>query len=96
MHALSTSAVALALFLVAATARAEPPPDAGVDPLFISATDYHLQSTSPLINAGTASNAPATDYDGDARVAAAGRERHQHVLDLGDEVARRQLAQGTA
>ncbi len=38
-----------------------------VDPLFVSMTDFHLQNGSPAINAGTASGAPATDFDGDAR-----------------------------
>jgi hypothetical protein len=42
------------------------------DPLFVSYTgdqtgDYHLQSTSPAINAGTISGAPTTDFDGNAR-----------------------------
>ncbi len=47
------------------------------DPLFVSqpafaaapttAGDLHLQAGSPAIDAGTASGAPATDFDGDAR-----------------------------
>ncbi|RMD99419.1 MAG: hypothetical protein D6816_14955, partial [Bacteroidetes bacterium] len=40
-------------------------------PLYTSAPtntgDYHLRLSSPAINAGTATGAPATDYDGDAR-----------------------------
>ena len=38
-----------------------------VDPLFVSATNLHLQACSPAIDAGTATGAPATDFDGDAR-----------------------------
>ena len=38
------------------------------NPLFVSAgSDFHLQSTSPAIDAGTASGAPAYDYDGNPR-----------------------------
>src|SRR5207244_3554147 len=42
------------------------------NPLFVNYTgtttgDYHLQSSSPAINAGTSSNAPTTDYDGNSR-----------------------------
>ncbi len=40
-----------------------------VDPLFHSATDFHLQATSPCLSAGTASGAPATDKDGTVRPA---------------------------
>jgi parallel beta-helix repeat protein len=36
-------------------------------PLFVSNSDYHLTSSSPCINAGTSSNTPNTDIDGDAR-----------------------------
>lgn len=42
------------------------------DPKFVSATDYHLQSTSPAINKGSSLNAPTTDYDGKARPQGAG------------------------
>jgi|GEM_PF-2193901 len=42
------------------------------DPLFVNATggDFHLQPTSPCINAGTnaAANLPATDFEGDTRI----------------------------
>jgi hypothetical protein len=38
-----------------------------VDPLFVNATDLHLQGCSPAIDAGTSSGAPATDLDGNAR-----------------------------
>lgn len=42
------------------------------NPQFINYTgdttgDYHLQSTSPAINAGTTQDAPATDFDGNTR-----------------------------
>ncbi len=42
------------------------------DPLFVNATgtltgDYHLQTPSPARNAGTASGAAATDFDGSSR-----------------------------
>ena len=41
-----------------------------VDPLFVSADDYHLQSSSPLIGAGTYLNGitPEYDFDGDLRL----------------------------
>jgi hypothetical protein len=40
-----------------------------VDPLFVNAPggNLHLQMCSPAENAGTATGAPATDYDGDVR-----------------------------
>jgi hypothetical protein len=44
----------------------------GTDPLFVSATDLHLQSCSPAKDAGTAAGAPATDFDGNARPQGAG------------------------
>jgi hypothetical protein len=39
------------------------------DPLFVDAAngDYHLQATSPAINAGDNANAPAVDRDGNTR-----------------------------
>ena len=37
------------------------------DPLFVNATDLHLQDCSPAIDAGTAAGAPANDLDGNAR-----------------------------
>ena len=37
------------------------------DPLFVSASDLHLQSTSPCLAAGTATGAPTTDIAGTAR-----------------------------
>lgn len=38
-----------------------------VDPLFISATDLHLQNTSPMVNMGTAIAGITTDIDGQTR-----------------------------
>jgi hypothetical protein len=45
------------------------PNDVSVDPLFRhpAGDDYHLCAGSPLIDAGTNQDAPATDVDGDAR-----------------------------
>ncbi len=40
-----------------------------VDPLFVSATDLHLQAGSPMINAGTPLAEVTTDIDGDPRSA---------------------------
>ena len=44
------------------------------DPLFVNAAggDLHLLPGSPAIDAGTATGAPATDFDGDARPLGAG------------------------
>jgi uncharacterized repeat protein (TIGR01451 family) len=43
--------------------------DISADPLFAnpSGDDYHLQGGSPCIDAGTSSNAPTTDFEGDPR-----------------------------
>ena len=43
--------------------------DISADPLFVnqSGGDYHLQTGSPCIDAGTSSNAPNTDFEGDPR-----------------------------
>jgi predicted outer membrane repeat protein len=52
------------------------------DPLFVNASagDFHLTSTSPCINAGTTTNAPEDDIDGDQRPIGSG-------IDIGvDEV----------
>ena len=45
-----------------------------VDPLFFNSAsgDYHLLSNSPVIDKGTSSGAPSTDFDGDARAMGAG------------------------
>jgi S-layer family protein/all-beta uncharacterized protein len=40
-----------------------------VDPVFVSSTDLHLQSTSPILSMGTAIGIVATDYDNDPRPA---------------------------
>lgn len=44
------------------------------DPLFFDSArgDYHLLSNSPLIDKGTSSGAPSTDFEGDARPMGAG------------------------
>jgi uncharacterized repeat protein (TIGR01451 family) len=43
--------------------------DISADPLFVnpSSGDYHLQEGSPCIDAGTSSDAPTTDFEGDPR-----------------------------
>ena len=38
-----------------------------VDPLFVSATDLHIQATSPVINMGIAAGGITTDFDGQTR-----------------------------
>ena len=40
------------------------------DPEFFGGGNYHILASSPAVNAGTASQAPATDYDGDSRLGA--------------------------
>ena len=42
------------------------------NPKFISTTDYHLQSTSPAINAGITLSGVTNDYDGNSRPQGAG------------------------
>jgi hypothetical protein len=37
------------------------------DPLFVSTSDFSLQSSSPAIDMGSSTSAPATDYNGTAR-----------------------------
>jgi hypothetical protein len=39
------------------------------DPLFVNAAsdDYHIQNSSPCSNAGTSTDAPSTDFEGDPR-----------------------------
>lgn len=41
----------------------------GTDPFFVNPAigDYHLQSASPAIDAGTSEGAPDVDIDGDPR-----------------------------
>jgi trimeric autotransporter adhesin len=46
--------------------------DIDADPLFVSASDLHLQPASPCINAGDNRFAPARDLDGNARPLPAG------------------------
>ncbi|HEY6106047.1 MAG TPA: choice-of-anchor Q domain-containing protein, partial [Anaeromyxobacteraceae bacterium] len=42
------------------------------DPMFLSSSDFHVSPTSPAINTGTSTRAPATDFDGVARPQGAG------------------------
>jgi hypothetical protein len=51
------------------TATSQDSNSLAVDPLFVSATDLHLQAGSPMINAGTPLAEVTTDIDGDARSA---------------------------
>lgn len=46
------------------------PGNISADPLFLSATDFHVQWGSPAVDAGnnSAPNLPATDFDGNPRV----------------------------
>lgn len=46
------------------------PGNISADPLFLSATDFHIQWGSPAVDAGnnSAPNLPATDFDGNPRV----------------------------
>src|SRR5450759_3576747 len=39
----------------------------GLDPMFVGASDFHLQSSSPAKGAGTATGAPTVDLDGKTR-----------------------------
>ena len=43
------------------------PGSMSIAPQFVAATNYHLQPTSPMIDAGTATNAPDVDFDGNLR-----------------------------
>ena len=43
-------------------------------PEYVSATDFHLLASSPLIDAGTATNAPNVDFDGASRPAFAAHD----------------------
>ncbi|MBS0657332.1 MAG: cadherin-like beta sandwich domain-containing protein [Verrucomicrobia bacterium] len=51
------------------TATAQDAASLAVDPLFVSGTDFHLQSASPLSNAGTVVAGVTTDFDGAPRSA---------------------------
>jgi hypothetical protein len=52
------------------------------NPLFVSLpTDYHLQGTSPAIDAGDPTNAPLTDYDGKQRPLGTGYDIGAHEYD---------------
>jgi hypothetical protein len=42
------------------------------NPMFVGSGDYHLQASSPAIDRGTSSGAPATDFDGNARPVGSG------------------------
>jgi hypothetical protein len=57
-----------------------------VDPLFVSATDLHLQATSPVIDAGNpllAAGESLTDLDGHSRAVAAGGGCSPRITDMG-------------
>ena len=50
-----------------------------VNPSIDSASaDFHLQSTSPAVNSGTANLAPDTDIDGNSRPSCGGYDRGSH------------------
>ncbi|HLB37790.1 MAG TPA: DUF11 domain-containing protein [Gemmatimonadales bacterium] len=51
------------------TATGQDASSKAVDPLFVSATDLHLQTTSPMVAAGAPLAAVTTDIDGDPRSA---------------------------
>jgi len=55
-------------------------PAVQVNPLFVSPTDLHLQPESPLRDAGTRTNAPATDIDGTPRPQGAAWDIGAHEL----------------
>jgi len=52
----------------------------GINPLFVNAAanDFHLQSGSPTINAGTSIGAPTTDFDGNTRPQGSGYDIGPH------------------
>jgi hypothetical protein len=41
--------------------------DISADPLFVATDDFHLQASSPCVNAGDSTNAPASDFEGQPR-----------------------------
>ncbi|MBK8150282.1 MAG: InlB B-repeat-containing protein [Acidobacteria bacterium] len=52
-----------------ATGQDAAPNSKSVDPLFVSATDLHIQTSSPVESQGTSIPAVTVDFDGDARPA---------------------------
>jgi len=59
-----------------------------VNPLFVNQTsgDYHLQSSSPCIDAGTSLNAPASDFEGITRPQGAGFDIGAYEYSNGMEI----------
>ncbi len=55
----------------------------GTDPVFANAStgDFHIQSGSPAIDAGSATEAPSTDFDGVARAASVDIGAFEYVTD---------------
>ncbi len=63
------------------------------DPLFAnqSAGDYHLQANSPCIDAGTSSNAPATDFEGTTRPQGSGFDMGAYEYNNGASINKEML-----
>ncbi len=58
------------------------------DPEFINIddADYHLQSTSPCVDAGTSTDAPAEDYEGTSRPQGSGYDIGAYEYTLGSSI----------
>ena len=68
-HLYGPAAANVSYCLIQGGGYAASPAVLNTDPLFVNAAedDYHLQETSPCIDAGTATSAPLFDIDGDDR-----------------------------